>query len=139
MNKAFATIEGIREEIERNDLFDFQFIPEESKELSGCISSIAFGHDRKELYIICQDWTKETIINYKNEESTVSLITEELVNKGYKILLYDCTGKITCVFEFEDCHLKDKAEIKLEYDIGPIKIPMFVISLSYKNIYKLTE
>lgn len=137
MNKAFATIEDIREEIERNDLFDFQFIPEESKELSECISSIAFGHDRKEVYITCLDWSKQNVINYKNEESTVSLITKELVNKGYKILLCDRTGKITCVFEFEECHLKDKAEIKLDYNIGS-KIPMYVISLSYKNIYKLT-
>ena len=139
MNKAFATIEGIREEIYRNDLFDLQFIPEDSKELSGCFSSIAFGHDRKELYITCQDCNKENVINYNKEESTVSLITEELVNKGYQLLLFDCTGKITCLFEFEGCHLKDKAEIKLEYNIGPIRIPMFIISLSYENIYKITE
>ena len=31
-----------------------------------------------------------------------------------------------------------KAEIKLDYNVGS-KIPMFIISLSYENIYKITE
>ena len=137
MNKELITIEEINKEIKENDLFDFQFISEDLKELSSCISSIAFGFNRKELYITCQDWTKETVINYKNEESTVSLITEELINKGYQILFMDRFGNPTILLKFEECHLKDKAEIKLDYNIGN-KIPMFVISLSYKNIYKLT-
>ena len=139
MDKTFAIIEEIKEEIQRNDLFDFQFIPEDSKELSGCISSIAFGHDRKEIYLTCQDWSEEIVKNYNNKKSTVNLITEELVKEGYKIILCDCTGKLNCVFEFKDCHLKDKAEIKLDYNITPFRIPMYVISLSYENIYKIKQ
>lgn len=138
MNKGFATIEGIREEIKENYLFDFRFIPEDSKIISECISSIAFGHDRKEVYITCQDWSKQNVKNYSEDKNTIDLITEELVNKGYQIVLADRQGHITSLFEFEECHLKDKAEIKLDYNIGS-KIPMYIISLSYENIYKITE
>lgn len=138
MNKGFATIEGIREEIKKNYLFDFRFVPEDSRIISECISSIAFGHDRKEVYITCQDWSKQNVKNYSEDKNTIDLITEELVNKGYQIALADRQGNITSLFEFEKCHLKDKAEIKLDYNIGN-KIPMFVISLSYENIYKITE
>jgi len=134
MNKAFATIEGIREEIQRNDLFDFQF--KKLRILSECISSIAFGHDRKEIYLTCQDWSKQNVVNYSENQNTVDLITEELVKEGFQIILCDKFGNINCNFEFEECHLKDKAEIKLDYNIGN-KIPMYIISLSYENIYKI--
>lgn len=137
MNKAWSTIEGLKEEIIKNALFDFRFIPEESRNLSEYISSIAFGHDRKEIYITCQNWSQEIVKNW-TQENSVDLITEEVVSKGYQILFADKKGNITSTFEFENCHLKDKAEIKLDYNVGS-KIPMFIISLSYENIYKITE
>jgi len=136
MDKTFATIEGIQEEIKSNDLFDFRFVPENSRIISECISSIAFGHNRKEIYLTCQDWSKQNVKNYSENQNTIDLITEELVNEGYQIILADRRGNIVCLFDFEGCHLKDKAEIKLDYNIGS-KIPMYIISLSYENIYKI--
>lgn len=136
MDKVFATIEGIQEEIKSNYLFDFRFVPENSRIISECISSIGFGHNRKEIYLTCQDWSKQNVKNYSENQNTIDLITEELVNEGYQIVLADKQGNIICLFDFEGCHLKDKAEIKLDYNIGS-KIPMYIISLSYENIYKI--
>jgi len=102
MNKAFASIEGIKEEINKNYLFDFRFVPEYSKIISECISSIAFGHDRKEVYITCQDWSKQNVKNYSEDKNIIDLITEELVNKGYQIALADRQGHITSLFELKN-------------------------------------
>jgi translation elongation factor EF-1beta len=128
MNRVECKIEELPKEIKNTELFEFRFKYNYKLRLSEAVSNIAFGDNK--MYITIIDWSDD---NY----NMLDELTQEIISQEIEVALADRNGNILCLFEFENCVLKDVAPIILDY-CGNFKTPKsrYIVTIEYSKIYK---
>jgi hypothetical protein len=145
MGKFLTNIEDIKNNIKWVDIFDLHIIgmPNEQKlneaqgltkyrhifgGFSESVTNIGFG-DNNDIFVTFSDWDKG---------KTLSLVDDEALSKGMRLVLGDRDGSLVAKYEFSGCKLVSKVPIIFGYDNNYIiKQTPHILVFKYSNIYKV--